>query len=98
MVKSTAPTRVTPSPPIGPSAGLMRETVRLLKFVAQILPVAVYSDAGWTTADRDRADVNAVALHVSDGIRVERMRDPDVVVAIDNAALRKRRTLVERGE
>src|SRR5215211_6318975 len=38
VLKSTAPTRVTPSGPSAPRFGSMRDTVRLLWFVAQILP------------------------------------------------------------
>src|SRR4030095_11427742 len=62
------------------------------------LAEAVNSYARRALADRDSADVGAVVFEMSDRARVERMCDPEVVVAIDDAALRPGRALPVRGD
>ncbi len=98
MVKSTAPTRVTPSGPSGPRFGSIRETRAAVVIGGPDLSRAIYRNARRTTLHRDRADVRAIVLQMADRAAVQRVRHPHVIVLVDDAALRKRVALVEDAE
>src|SRR6185503_2675744 len=56
---------------------------------------AVDGHAGWTTLNRDRADVTAVILQMAHGAAIQRVCHPHVVLLVDHAALCERVALVE---